>query len=71
MGAEDFAFMLQKKPGCYVFIGNGSEAGPDGHACHLHNPHYDFNDQAMPVGVQYFANLVESYLAPGTGDSAR
>jgi hippurate hydrolase len=68
MGAEDFAFMLQKKPGCYVFIGNGSEAGPDGHACHLHNPHYDFNDQAIPVGVQYFANLVESYLTADTDE---
>jgi len=65
MGAEDFAFMLQHRPGCYVFIGNGDEAGPDGHPCHLHNPHYDFNDQAIPVGVQYFANLVERYLATG------
>ena len=63
MGAEDFAFMLQHRPGCYVFIGNGAEAGPDGHACHLHNPHYDFNDRAIPIGVQYFANLVERYLA--------
>lgn len=40
MGAEDFAFMLQEKPGCYLWIGNGASAG----SCLLHNPHYDFND---------------------------
>ena len=63
MGAEDFAFMLKQRPGCYVFIGNG-EGERNGHPCHLHNPHYDFNDAAIPVGVQYWCRLTETYLAP-------
>lgn len=58
MGSEDFAFMLQEKPGCYVWIGNGSSA--DG--CLLHNPHYDFNDQILPVGTSYWVKLVETVL---------
>ncbi len=60
MGAEDFAFMLQVKAGCYVFIGNGPGEG----GCMLHNPHYDFNDQILPLGASYWANLVEHVLAP-------
>ena len=63
MGAEDFAFMLKHRPGCYVFIGNGP-AERASHPCHLHNSRYDFNDDATPVGVQYWVNLVERYLAP-------
>ncbi len=58
MGGEDFAFMLQKKPGAYIFIGNGSGAGD----CFLHNPHYDFNDQVLPLGASYWARLVERTL---------
>ena len=55
MGAEDFAFMLQAKPGCYVLIGNGETAS-------LHNPHYDFNDEVLPLGASYWARLVEREL---------
>lgn len=61
MGAEDFAFMLQKKPGCYVFIGTGGD-GPEGLPCQLHNPNYDFNDEIIPLGVQYWITLAESYF---------
>jgi hippurate hydrolase len=56
MGAEDFAFMLQAKPGCYVLIGNGESAS-------LHNSRYDFNDEALPLGASYWARLVERVLA--------
>jgi len=59
MGSEDFAFMLQAKAGCYVFVGNGPGAG----GCMLHNPHYDFNDEILPLGASYWANLVEHILA--------
>lgn len=67
MGAEDFAFMLQEKPGCYVFIGNGDgDHRSQGHGlgpCQLHNPCYDFNDQLLPLGSTYWVRLVERYLA--------
>jgi len=59
MGAEDFAYMLQARPGCYVFVGNGPGEG----GCMLHNPHYDFNDQVLPIGASYWARLVEHVLA--------
>ncbi len=58
MGSEDFAFMLQAKAGCYVFVGNGPGEG----GCMLHNPHYDFNDQILPLGANYWSNLVEHLL---------
>jgi hippurate hydrolase len=58
MGSEDFAFMLQEKPGCYIWIGNGSSEN----SCLLHNPHYDFNDEILPVGVAYWVKLVELNL---------
>jgi len=58
MGGEDFAFMLEKVPGCYLFIGNGAGEG----ACMVHNPHYDFNDEILPVGATYFSRLVETVL---------
>jgi hippurate hydrolase len=58
MGSEDFAFMLQEKPGCYVWIGNGSSEN----SCLLHNPHYDFNDGILPVGAAYWVKLVEMKL---------
>jgi amidohydrolase len=58
MGAEDFAFMLEKRPGAYVFIGNGG--GPD--APMVHNPGYDFNDEALPFGASYWSRLVERLL---------
>ena len=55
MGAEDFAYMLEKRPGAYLFIGNGDTAG-------LHHPNYDFDDSVAPVGASYFARLVERAL---------
>ncbi len=57
MGAEDFSYMLQERPGAFIFIGNGDTAG-------LHNPGYDFNDEAIPVGTSYWARLVETAM-PG------
>jgi amidohydrolase len=59
MGAEDFAFMLQARPGCYVWMGNG----PGESGCRLHNPRYDFNDECLPIGASYWAKLVEHVLA--------
>ncbi|MDM0004234.1 M20 aminoacylase family protein [Variovorax sp. J22G73] len=59
-GSEDFAFMLEKKPGCYLFIGNGA-AGQHG-GCMVHNPGYDFNDSNLPIGAAYWALLAETYL---------
>jgi len=67
MGAEDFAFMLQEKPGCYVFIGNGEgshRAGGHGLGpCQLHNTSYDFNDNLLPIGASYWVKLVEMSLS--------
>ena len=66
MGSEDFAFMLQKIPGCYVFIGNGEGAHREmGHGlgpCNLHNPSYDFNDDLLPIGATYWVRLAEASL---------
>ena len=66
MGSEDFAFMLQEKPGCYVFIGNGEGAHREmGHGlgpCNLHNPSYDFNDDLLPIGATYWVRLAEASL---------
>jgi len=61
MGAEDFAYMLREKPGCYVWLGNGPGTG----GCTLHNPHYDFNDDILPLGVTYWVRLVETVLSAG------
>ena len=58
MGAEDFAYMLREKPGCYVWIGNGMAEG----GCMLHNPRYDFNDEILPLGVAYWVALVKRVL---------
>ena len=55
MGAEDFSFMLQHKPGAYFRLGQGGAEG----GCFLHNPHYDFNDAVIPTGAGLFAALVE------------
>ncbi len=60
MGAEDFAYMLREKPGCYVWIGNGMAEG----GCMLHNPRYDFNDEILALGASYWARLVETLLQP-------
>ena len=59
MGSEDFSFMLNEVRGCYINIGNGDGEG----ACEVHNPSYDFNDQALPYGASFFARLVEKRLA--------
>ena len=58
MGAEDFAYMLREKPGSYIWMGNGDVEG----GCMLHNPGYDFNDEIIPIGVSYWAELVEQAL---------
>lgn len=58
MGGEDFAFMLQEKPGAYLFIGNG----PSDHGRILHSPHYDFNDDILSVGAAYWVKLIETAL---------
>ena len=60
MTAEDFSFMLQQKPGCYVWLGNGSGEG----GCTLHNPNYDFNDAALGVGIAYWVALAREILRP-------
>jgi amidohydrolase len=61
MGSEDFAWMLQERPGCYVRVGNGE--GEDG-GCVVHNANYDFNDEAAVYGASYWAALVEQELEP-------
>jgi hippurate hydrolase len=70
MGAEDFSYMLQHKPGCYFFIGNGDGAhragyeggGHDVGPCMLHNPHYDFNDELIPLGATAWVQLVQQWF---------
>ncbi len=64
MASEDFGFMLQHKPGCYVLLGNGG-IGPGG--CGLHNPNYDFNDEILATGAEFWVQLVESQLAAPEG----
>jgi len=61
MGAEDFAYMLREKPGCYVWLGNGPGTG----GCTLHNPHYDFNDELLSLGVNYWVRLAQRALPKG------
>nr|WP_277625381.1 M20 aminoacylase family protein [Burkholderia stabilis] len=57
-GSEDFAFLLEKRPGCYLIIGNGDGEG----GCMVHNPGYDFNDAALPTGASYWVKLAEAFL---------
>ena len=56
MGAEDFSYMLEARPGAFIFVGNGDSAG-------LHHPAYDFNDEVIPIGTSYWVRLVETALA--------
>lgn len=62
MAAEDFAYLLQVKPGCYVWLGNGLKGSARHGGCALHNPHYDFNDDILRIGVSYWVKLVEHAL---------
>jgi len=55
-GSEDFSFMLEQVPGCYLLLGNGDESAP------IHNPKYDFNDAAIPYGASFYASIVEREL---------
>jgi hippurate hydrolase len=55
MGAEDFSFMLEERPGAYIFMGNGDTAG-------VHHPAYDFNDEAAPYGVSLWARIIETAM---------
>jgi hippurate hydrolase len=61
-GSEDFAFMLERVPGSYLFIGNGSGGEPG--ACMVHNPAYDFNDDNVDIGASYWIALVQELLSP-------
>ena len=61
-GSEDFAFMLERVPGSYLFIGNGADGEPG--ACMVHNPAYDFNDDNMAPGASYWIALVQELLSP-------
>ena len=67
MGAEDFSYFLQEKPGCYFVIGNGDgthrSAGHGGGPCMLHNPSYDFNDELIPLGGSMWVRLAERWLS--------
>ncbi len=71
MGAEDFAYMLQAKPGAYCFIANGDgshrEMGHGAGPCMLHNTSYDFNDDLIPLGATYWVRLAEEWLAKQRG----
>ena len=64
-GGEDFAFMLEAKPGAFIFLGAGT--GPDGTAHALHSPRYDFNDAALPHGVAFWVSLVVHELGASPG----
>ncbi|VAW01738.1 N-acetyl-L,L-diaminopimelate deacetylase [hydrothermal vent metagenome] len=55
MGGEDFSFMLEARPGAFIYVGNGDSAG-------LHHPAYDFNDEAIPHGISFFAELVHKSM---------
>ena len=55
-GSEDFSFMLEKRPGAFILIGNGEDASP------VHTPSYDFNDEILPLGSALFARLIEREL---------
>ncbi len=59
MASEDFSFMLERVPGCYLNVGGGAAEG----SCEVHNPGYDFNDAALPFGASFYARLIETRLA--------
>ena len=59
MGGEDFSYLLEKKPGAYLYIGQGDE----NHKAHLHTTKYDFNDNLLPIGVNYWVELVKDFFS--------
>ena len=59
MGGEDFSYLLEKKPGAYLYIGQGD----DNHKAHLHTTKYDFNDNLLPIGVNYWVELVKNFFS--------
>ncbi len=61
-GSEDFAYWLEQVPGCYFIVGNGDGDG----GCMVHNPGYDFNDEALPLAASFWVRLVEHWLGPAT-----
>jgi amidohydrolase len=63
MGGEDFSFMLNKRPGAMLWLGNGPGEGD----CFLHNARYDFNDEALPIGASFLARLAERFLEQAAG----
>ena len=56
MGSEDFSYMLEEKPGAYIWLGAGENSEK------LHSPFYDFNDELLPIGAQYWTDLAENIL---------
>ena len=64
MGSEDFSYMLRKRPGNYIMLGNGK--GEQG-GCMVHNPRYDFNDDILPIGASYWVELTRLLLPRNTG----
>jgi amidohydrolase len=68
MAAEDFSYMLEQRPGCYVWLGNGQVGEPGG--AMLHSPGYDFNDAALAIGAGYWTRLVETVL-PGSAPAGQ
>ena len=59
MGGEDFSYLLEEKPGTYLYLGQGD----DSHKAHLHTTKYDFNDILLPVGVNFWVELVKKYFS--------
>lgn len=66
MGSEDFAFMLERKPGCFIMLGQGGGEG----GCMVHHPRYDFNDAIIPLGASYWVRLAERLLAQASSSAA-
>ena len=62
MTSEDFGYMLQQKPGAYILLGNGEDGVG---SCSLHNPSYDFNDEILGIGADFWVELVQSQLMTG------
>jgi len=62
MGAEDFGAMLQEKPGCYIWMGQAEDDEASNHNQGLHTPRYDFNDEIIPTGIEYWVRIVEATL---------